>query len=229
VAQKLARTLGVSVDYLIGMYDDDRYTRAQRTPRRKKPREPALPEGAAPHRLRPREVQQLVARDYRQWELDERRRRIRERLRQRELDKQLPVDKWMWRLVEERPQQMEEGQLSLEEFEQQMEELRLRLDELRLVEERLRLEDRVLREVRQQQMDEWRTAPHQMQLPLGRAVSPALTAQAIVEAMGSEYAVRLAHDLIARAQGSPEPQYTSQAGTTKDEESEHMAAVEALV
>jgi transcriptional regulator with XRE-family HTH domain len=170
VAQKLARTLGVSVDHLIGMYEDGRDTHRPRSSRRKKPREPALPEGAAPHR-------------------PQQRRQIRERLRQQLDERQQQLAEWQQR------QLAEEQQRQLAEWQQQLAE-------------------------EQQQLAERRTAPHQMQLPLGRGVSPGLTAQAIVKAMGGEYAVRLAHELTARAQAAPAHQYAAPAGAEQVEDSE---------
>jgi len=86
VAQKLARTLGVSVDHLIGMYDDDRHTSAQRSSRRKKPREPALEEeDVLPFFDDARPSSAAVKHEQRQWlrqQDHEQRRRLKEGGRQ---------------------------------------------------------------------------------------------------------------------------------------------------
>jgi transcriptional regulator with XRE-family HTH domain len=318
VAQKLARALGVSVDHLIGMYEDGRDTRRPRASRRKKPREPALPEEAAPHtpprltpqevrqliasvqqhrltpqevrqliagvqqhRLTPQEVRQLIASvqqrqltheqqelveelldslaDERQQLVEERQQKLVDERQQQLVDEwqQQQMDEWQQLPADERQQLVDERQRRLseqqrriyeqqqtEEWQQQrMEEgerwwrryiRQQRLYEHQRLHEQQKTEELVqlleewqqsLGEKRQQQQrEEGRKAPRQMQSLPRRGVSPALTAQAIVEAMGRDYAERLGHELTARAQASPAPQVAAPAGTEKNEESEHMAA-----
>jgi transcriptional regulator with XRE-family HTH domain len=258
VARKLALTLGVSVDYLIGMYENDWHTRTRRTSRRKKPREPALEESGSP-RL-PQARQQMLVRqrqrqlDERQRQLDERQRQLAEWQEQLEDEWQLALDEWQQLPMDEQQQRLvEELRLKLEyERLNEQEQLEAERQLQQLAEwQQLPVAERQLQQLaewqqlpvaeRQQQLAEWqqlpvaewqqqqlaewqqqlaqeqqqlaegRTAPHQMPLLPGIEASPDRTAQAIVETMGSEYAVRLVHELTARVQGAPAPQHAAPA------------------
>jgi transcriptional regulator with XRE-family HTH domain len=216
----IAQVLGVSADYLLGLggmemppTPSPRHSRASR---RKKPQEPALPEGAeprTPEASRPIDEQRQWIRE-RQHQLAERRsRQEAERQQQLPAAEQRPLltHEQRHQLAERRLRQVAEWQQQLAEWQQQLDELDEQIDEQRGAGQQQRGAGQ------DQQQGEEAKAPRQLPLALGRGVSPARTAQAIVEAMGSEYAARLVHELTVRVQAAPAHQYAAPAGTKKDE------------